>query len=268
MSWRIAALLLGLALLGGCATTSVVREDPAPRLPAAAAALPQAGGDSHRVQPGDTLYGIAFRNQIDWRDLARLNRIPHPYTIHPGQLLRLTTAAPRTASGPAPIPRAEPPPARPAPAQIAAAPAVTAPAPVATAAPGDTSPVSAFRVGSWRWPTEGQVVARFVAGDRSRQGIAIAGRAGQPVLAAAPGTVVYSGAGLVGFGELIILKHDDDWLSAYGHNRRRLVAEGARVEAGQPIAELGRTGTSRDMLHFEIRYNGRPVDPLPLLPSR
>jgi lipoprotein NlpD len=112
------------------------------------------------------------------------------------------------------------------------------------------------------------VVSRFAEGDRSRQGIAIAGSAGQPVRAAAAGTVVYSGAGLVGYGELIIIKHSDEWLSAYGHNRRRLVAEGARVAAGQQIAELGRTGTSRDMLHFEIRRNGRPVDPTPLLPRR
>jgi lipoprotein NlpD len=88
------------------------------------------------------------------------------------------------------------------------------------------------------------------------------------VRAAAAGTVVYSGAGLVGYGELIIIKHNDEWLSAYGHNRRRLVAEGANISAGQQIAELGRTGTSRDMLHFEIRRNGKPVDPTPLLPRR
>jgi lipoprotein NlpD len=112
------------------------------------------------------------------------------------------------------------------------------------------------------------VISRFVAGDRARQGIAIAGREGQPVRAAAAGTVVYSGAGLVGYGELIIIKHSDEWLSAYGHNRRRLVAEGAAVAEGQTIAELGRTGTSRDMLHFEIRRNGKPVDPAPLLPPR
>jgi lipoprotein NlpD len=107
-----------------------------------------------------------------------------------------------------------------------------------------------------------------VAGDPKRQGIDIAGNAGQPVLAAADGVVVYSGAGLVGYGELIIVKHDEQWLSAYGHNRARLVNEGALVKAGQQIAQMGRTGAAREMLHFEIRYNGKPVDPLAYLPKR
>ena len=92
--------------------------------------------------------------------------------------------------------------------------------------------------------------------------------AGQPVLAAADGVIVYSGSGLVGYGELIIVKHSDEWLSAYAHNRRRLVGEGAQVKAGQQIAELGRTGTSRDMLHFEVRRNGKPVDPMQVLPKQ
>src|SRR5690606_14072323 len=120
----------------------------------------------------------------------------------------------------------------------------------------------------WRWPTEGQLLTTFSAGDPTRQGIDIVGNAGQPVVAAADGEVVYSGSGLVGYGELIIIKHSDTWLSAYGHNRKRLVAEGQRVKAGQQIAEMGRSGASRDMLHFEIRRNGRPTDPLALLPRR
>jgi lipoprotein NlpD len=110
------------------------------------------------------------------------------------------------------------------------------------------------------------VVGRFVAGDQTRQGIDIAGQAGQRVDAAADGVVVYSGAGLVGYGELVIVKHNDEWLSAYAHNRRRLVAEGTKVRAGDAIAEMGRSGAIRDMLHFEIRRNGKPVDPLQLLP--
>ena len=107
-----------------------------------------------------------------------------------------------------------------------------------------------------------------MAGDATRQGIDIAGRAGDPILSAADGVVVYSGSGLVGYGELVIVKHSDEWLSAYGHNRKRLVAEGQRVKAGQPIAEMGRSGAPRDELHFEIRRNGRPVDPLQFLPAR
>ncbi len=121
---------------------------------------------------------------------------------------------------------------------------------------------------AWRWPTSGQVIEKFVAGEPTRQGINIAGNAGQPVIAAAAGEVVYSGAGLIGYGELVIIRHSDTFLSAYGHNRKRLVGEGEKVEAGQQIAEMGRSGASRDMLHFEIRRNGKPVDPLPLLPGR
>lgn len=107
-----------------------------------------------------------------------------------------------------------------------------------------------------------------MAGDQTHQGINIAGTAGQSVVAAADGVVVYSGAGLVGYGELIIIKHSNEWLSAYAHNKRRLVTEGASVKAGQVIAEMGRTGAVRDMLHFEIRRNGKPVDPLQWLPAR
>ena len=120
---------------------------------------------------------------------------------------------------------------------------------------------------SWRWPTQGQIIGRYVGGDQTRQGINIAGNAGQAVNAAADGIVVYSGAGLVGYGELIIIKHSDEWLSAYAHNRERLVSEGKRVRAGEQIAEMGRTGAIRDMLHFEIRRNGKPVDPLIFLPK-
>ena len=121
---------------------------------------------------------------------------------------------------------------------------------------------------AWRWPTDGQILNRYSAGDPTRQGIDIVGKGGQPVRAAADGVVVYSGSGLVGYGELVIVKHDEQWLSAYGHNRTRLVNEGARVKAGEQIAEMGSTGAAREMLHFEIRYNGKPVDPLQYLPRR
>jgi lipoprotein NlpD len=329
------ALSATALLLAACASTTVVREEAAPRpiytdaRPARAAASTAPRGPSHVVQAGDTLYGIAFRNSLDWREVARWNGIGEPFVIKPGQVLRLTAPrraatggrvasvpsrtppasapAPMVASGPPSIPRgpagssgpvvppaasASAPPARPvtAPANappaapaivatpsnppLAAAPrqpaAVAAPAPVAVPASTPTGPAGtgAFRAGQWQWPTQGQVISRYAEGDKARQGVAIAGTAGQPVRAAAAGTVVYSGAGLVGYGELIIIKHNDEWLSAYGHNRRRLVAEGANISAGQQIAELGRTGTSRDMLHFEIRRNGKPVDPAPLLPRR
>ena len=121
---------------------------------------------------------------------------------------------------------------------------------------------------SWRWPADGGVITTYANGDPTRQGIDIAGSSGQSVRAAADGVVVYSGSGLVGYGELIIVKHNDQWLSAYGHNRARKVNEGQVVKSGQQIAEMGRSGASRDMLHFEIRYNGKPVDPQQYLPRR
>lgn len=121
---------------------------------------------------------------------------------------------------------------------------------------------------AWRWPADGPLLSRFVPGEPTRQGVDIGGAGGSPVRAAGDGTVVYSGAGLVGYGELVIIKHSESWLSAYGHNRKRLVNEGQNVKAGDQIAEMGRSGAARDMLHFEIRYNGKPVDPLLYLPGR
>ncbi|MEO8747651.1 MAG: peptidoglycan DD-metalloendopeptidase family protein, partial [Rhodanobacter sp.] len=119
----------------------------------------------------------------------------------------------------------------------------------------------------WRWPVDGTVLSRFNAGD-AIPGIEIGGRSGDPVRATADGVVVYSGNGLVGYGELVIIKHNDSFLSAYGHNRKRLVKEGQRVTAGQQIAEMGSTGATRDELEFQIRKDGNPVDPLNYLPPR
>ena len=139
---------------------------------------------------------------------------------------------------------------------------------VITTPTAEIKPASNATTMSWRWPSDGRLIARYVQGDTTQQGINIGGKSGQPIQASADGTVVYSGAGLVGYGELIIIKHNAEWLSAYAHNRRRLVAEGTKVKAGDVIAEMGRTGTMRDMLHFEIRRNGKPVDPLLYLPKQ
>ncbi len=121
---------------------------------------------------------------------------------------------------------------------------------------------------SWRWPAGGKLIGTYQAGDPTRQGIDIAGRAGDAVVAAADGTVVYSGNGLIGYGELIIVKHNASFLSAYGHNRKRLVKEGDAVKAGQAIAEMGDIAANREGLHFEIRRNGKPSNPLDFLPAR
>lgn len=273
------SLLVGLLclLLVACGQSRVVRRDYHAGSGSPRVATARAGESIYTVRRGDTLYGIAFRSGLDFRDVAAWNHIGPPYTIYPGQRLRLRSApVARTGKPPvqtrtsAPVatastPRAvtAPPPARTA---ITAPPAKQGPA----AAPKTpvVAPVAAAAPGNWLWPTSGQIIGRYVAGDPTRQGIDVAGSAGQPVLASADGVVVYSGTGLVGYGEVIIVKHSDEWLSAYGHNRRRLVAEGDTVKGGQAIAELGRSGTSRDMLHFEIRRNGKPVDPLSLLPKR
>ncbi|MBD9367465.1 peptidoglycan DD-metalloendopeptidase family protein [Xanthomonas sp. XNM01] len=251
----------GLALVGLLALVLAACSSTVTRTPAASGASPSAGSGnagSVVVQRGDTLYSIARRHGQQVADVARWNRLQPPYTIYPGQRLTLSgSGQAATAARPAPT-------AGSTPAARPAAPAATPPRP-ATPAPAPAPASSGF---AWRWPAEGVLINGFVAGDNTRQGIDIGGNSGQAVNAAADGVVVYSGAGLVGYGELIIVKHNEQWLSAYGHNRKRLVNEGQNVKAGQQIAEMGRTGAARDMLHFEIRHNGKPVDPLPYLPKR
>ncbi|HEY1141015.1 MAG TPA: peptidoglycan DD-metalloendopeptidase family protein [Lysobacter sp.] len=289
------ALMAAIAIaLAACTTSTVVRRTPG-SMPAPRSSTPKYYVTT-KVQRGDTLYGIAFRNGVDVRDLAAWNSLSAPYTIYPGQILRLypregvaaTTAPPTAPVVPKP---AEPKPTgtKPIGPKPAETPAVgtkpiattTPPKPAATTTPPvevtatqpivkppvppAAPPANAIR---WRWPAEGTLLNRFVAGEPTKQGIDITSDGGTPVNAAADGVVVYSGSGLVGYGELIIIKHNDAWLSAYGHNRARMVNEGAIVKAGQQIGVMGRTGAPRDMLHFEIRLNGKPVDPLVYLPKR
>ena len=266
---RIAFLCLALAaLLSACAKTTVVREAAAPSI-----ARP---GVTAVVKRGDTLYRIASANGVQAKDLAAWNGITEPYTIYPGQRLKLYPGSGGAATS-APVASSKPPSARPAsraasatkPATstVVAKPADTKPAPPKPAAPRP-APAPAESPVKWRWPAEGELISRYVAGEPTKQGIGIAGSSGAAVRAAGDGVVVYSGSGLVGYGELVIIKHNDEWLSAYGHNRTRLVNEGQLVKAGQQIAEMGRSGAPRDMLHFEVRYNGKPVDPLLYLPKR
>lgn len=248
---RLVATLAGCLLFAGCAG---IPQNPT------SAAPPRAG--TVVVQRGDTLYSIAFRNGLNYHDLAAWNRIGPKYTIYPGQRLRLTppraVAAP--VSTPAPkvsAPKPPPPAAQRAP-QTTPAPLVTTPAPLPAPA--------AVSSGGWQWPTQGRVVTRF--DPPTDKGINIAGRYGQEVVAAAPGEVVYSGNALKGYGELVIVKHAGDFLSAYGFNSRRLVSEGQQVAAGQLIAQMGEGPGQTAELHFEIRYKGQPVDPLKYLPAR
>jgi lipoprotein NlpD len=218
--------------------------------------------DTYTVVRGDTLYAIAWRYGQDYRELARRNHISHPYTIYPGQTLALR--------GDAPPPRARPAAGAPA----AGTPAAGAPAASGAVAANPSPPRTAARqpapttgpVAAWSWPTNGEVVRRFSG--TVHKGVDIDGKAGDAVRATAAGNVVYAGSGIVGYGQLLIVKHNEVYLSAYGHNRRLLVGEGEQVAAGQHIAEMGSTGTNTVKLHFEIRREGKPIDPLRLLPSR
>ena len=219
----------------------------------------------HVVSRGETLYSIAWRHGRDYRELAAANNIRAPYTIYPGQEIRLDTSAARApASRPAPSTSTASKPA-PSTSTTASAPAsqprqpASAPSPQAPARSGPMQ---------WQWPNDGELLSRFAADNPSRRGIAIGGNTGDPVRAAEGGVVVYRGSGLTGYGNLLIVKHDDRWLSAYAHNEDMLVREGERVQRGQRIATMGATGTNRTQLHFEIRRDGQPVDPLTLLPRK
>lgn len=226
------------------------------------------------VRRGDTLWSIAFRFGWDWRELARVNGIQPPHVIYPGQKIRFSGAATRVAAAtPSPAPQAAPRPAPSTPVVVATPvprqPAITAQPAPPTSQPARTPVTPVTRSASgWAWPANGTVIGRFSSNGSLNKGIDIAGELGQPVLAASDGTVVYAGSGLRGYGELVIIKHSDTYVSAYGHNRRLLVREGQQVKAGQGIAEMGSTGTDRVKLHFEIRRQGKPIDPLQYLPRR
>ena len=227
------------------------------------------------VQRGDTLYSIAFRFGWNWKALAARNHIPAPYVIRPGQRIRFDlppSGAPVAVQPSRPVtpvvqqPVSRPPTPSPAPVQKPAA----STSPVATnppAAPAKVQQVQRSAKG-WAWPANGTLIGKFSSNGSLNKGIDIAGDLGQPVLAASDGAVVYAGSGLRGYGELVIIKHSDAYVSAYGHNRRLLVREGQQVKVGQHIAEMGSTGTDRVKLHFEIRRQGKPVDPLQYLPRR
>ena len=195
----------------------------------------------HTVQKGDTLFSISWRYGVNAKDLARWNEIPYPYTIYPGQRLRVNSTAP-----------------------IARSTGSTTRAKKKTTSTSQASKkVKAVPVGDWRWPVKGRLLSKFSA---THNGIDLAAKEGADVSAASGGKVVYAGNGLRGYGNLLIIKHNASYFSAYAHNKRLLVSEGDSVKAGQKIAEVGSTGADRVKLHFEIRKDGNPVDPLKYLP--
>ncbi len=217
----------------------------------------------HSVNKGETLYSIAWRYNFDYKALASWNNINPPYTIYPGQLVRLTPVYKKKG---VPL-KSEPVAKTTTPAKSSESiskPIVNKPSVVMKKTkPGVTLPKGTIQ---WSWPTSGQLVNSD--SPTSKKGINIAGKAGQAINAAAYGEVVYSGSGLLGYGKLIIIKHSETYLSAYAYNSKLLVKEGDRVNAGQQISEMGRDNTGRNVLHFEIRKNGTPVNPTQHLPRK
>ncbi len=302
---RLAAWLAALVLAAGCATRQpapVIERAPLPA-PAAAPAKPAAAVPAakpiptHTIRRGETLVSIALQYGLDYRELAAWNGITNPNLISVGQVLLLGApagappvppaiiATPLASSGAIvearPLANTETVKVEPrgqrlpfserALAQLsaldeaAAAPAAAAPS-APSAAPAPERPPSGTQgeAVDWIWPAKGRILAAFT---EAGKGIDIAGKKGAPVVAAASGRVVYAGQGLRGYGKLVIIKHNDTWLSAYAHNDNIVVKEQQEVRRGQKIAEMGASDADEVKLHFEIRRQGKPVDPARVLPA-
>ncbi len=206
-------------------------------------AKPAAAPESITVKKGDTLYSIARRYNLPVHKVSRWNALKRSHALYPGQVLRLTppsTAKQRITTKNIKVAKAK-----------------------AETKKKNTLPT---KVSRWYWPTRGKLIKTFKRSNTDRKGIGIAGNRGQLVKATAAGQVVYSGNGLISYGNLVIIKHSNTFLSAYAYNQKLLVKEGDRVKAGQSIAHMGVTGHGKAMLHFEIRRNGKPVNPLKYLP--
>jgi lipoprotein NlpD len=225
----------------------------------------------YRVRKGDTLIGISLDHGVSWRDLADWNGLQNPNLIEVDQLIRINPpgSEARVASvSPRPAPMTP----------SAPSPATTEVRPINPSQPRSqvqATPSSAQQTASvssstgspaLSWPTNGRVITQFA--DPGYKGVAFSGQEGDPVLAAGDGRVVYSGSGLRGYGNLVIVKHEGDFLTAYAHNRKILVNEGQAVKRGQQIAELGSTDSDIPKLHFEVRLSGKPVDPMKYLAQR
>ena len=302
LAWCVA--LVSGALLAGCGTSlnrAPVEDRGAAGAAAAspAAAASAAAGETpgkplpgienlgkpgyYAIKPGDTLMRVALENGQAWRDIARWNNIENVNQLEVGQVLRVlppgvdaTAAAARGVTvakvdtrplDAKPIAGAASAPAQPAqPTLPAAAPSPAAAAPPAASASPPAAPRDADDDVAWAWPSTAMVAAPFDEG--RNKGLVFAGKAGDPVLAAADGRVVYAGSGLRGFGNLVIVKHNNSYLTAYAHNQTLLVKEDQAVRRGQRIAEMGSSDAERVQLHFEIRRLGKPIDPARLLPPR
>lgn len=225
---------------------------------------------THKVRKGETLYSIAWRYNLDYKKVARWNGIGQPYRIHAGQELWLSprstsksTSTKKTTSTSTKYPRS-----------TSNTQAKTKPSTATTTqkkqSKSSYSDKTAYPSGKlkWQWPASGKVIKSYSTSNQGKKGIDIAGKRGQPIFAAAAGKVVYGGVGLKGYGKLVIIKHNNNFFSAYAHNNKILAKEGSWVKRGQKIAEMGNTDAERNMLHFEIRRNGNPVNPMSYLPNR
>ena len=225
------------------------------------------GHVNHRVQKGDTLYSIGWKYGIDHRQIAKWNDIPPPYAINEGQWVRVAPPQEEWWEDEYPALKAKT--AHKPTGRNASSTAWTTRSDSKKVKPQNIRTLAVVEVSAWQWPTqiaENTVISAHKA--KQKKGVDIYGQAGQDILAAASGKVVYSGSGLVGYGKLIIIKHNKTYLSAYGHNQRLLVKEGDQVKKGQRIANMGKTDDGRSLLYFETRRNGNTVNPLMLLPSR
>lgn len=215
-----------------------------------------ATGSSYKVKRGDTLYAIAWRYGVAYQQLASYNKIAPPYVINIGQKLRIPSKSYRVSSRTSSTPKSPPKTTRRSTAKTPVVPKVV----IASGVPKKNNE-------SWRWPTSGTVEAGYTTTGKIHKGIDIAGKYGQAIYAAKSGKVVYAGAGLKAYGLLIIVKHDERFLSAYAFNSKVFVTEGDQVKAGDKIAEMGKKESKHTRLHFEIRLDGKPQNPKKYLPA-
>ncbi|MDQ8032171.1 peptidase [Bordetella genomosp. 1] len=266
--------LLCLAVLAGCTSTGK-RAPVVDMTGGGASTSAQASGGTYVVKPGDTLYKIARANNVDLETVKRLNNLSDPNQIHVGQVLRVSgtaTAGAGTSTTPIGSTKTEP---RPLDQPAGTTPPTGTEPDTSTQVasgtpPPETPPKQPARAAdagviSWGWPSTGQISQTF---NSNSKGIDFAGNPGDPVIAAADGKVMYSGNGVRGLGNLIIINHTNGFITAYAHNRALLVKTGQNVKRGTKIAEIGQTDATSPKLHFEIRRQGTPVDPLQYLPPR
>jgi len=273
-SVSLASGVLCLALLAACGSSP---RSPAPVEDRSARPSTQTTGSPplpgaenagkpgyYTVQRGDTLTRIALEHGQAWRDVARWNNLGNPDVIEVGQVLRVSPPG-ASVDSPGVVVRPVAAAAAPAASRTATAAAPSAPTSAVPPSSAPSQNTVAEDIGLV-WPAQGQVIAGF--DEAKNKGIDIAGKLGDPVLAAADGQVVYAGAGLRGYGNLVIVKHNNTYLTAYAHNQRLLVKEDQKIRRGEKIAEMGSSDADRVKLHFEVRRQGKPVDPAKYLPAR